>query len=100
MQVWPPRRAVADVRFVIATAGADGSCPAGVAIRLVVDVMVLEEVLLRFAIDAVPDGAELVSVAAGEAVADPHIAVSRDAEQPESGAAGVSLAHALVDFLQ
>ena len=46
------------------------------------------------------DRAELVRVGSGEAVAQRDVAVGRDAQQAEAGAARERLAHALVDFLE
>src|SRR5262252_2458650 len=45
-------RAVADVRFVIAPAGTERPRPARLAVRLVVDVMLLEKRVLRRTVDA------------------------------------------------
>src|SRR5262245_53023002 len=75
MQVRARRRAVADVRLVIAAAGAQRPRPAGLAVGLVDDVMLLEEAGLRVAIDPVAHRAELVRVGAGEAVAERDVAV-------------------------
>src|SRR5262249_53913434 len=100
MQVRMIRGAVAYVRFVIAAAGAERARPARAAVGLVGDVMTLEERNLRVAVDAVAHRAELVRIGAGEAVAERDVAVGRDAEQAEPGAARVGLAHALVDLLE
>ena len=87
VQVRPRRLAVARVRLVIAAARTERPRPARAAVGLVRDVMRLEERLLRVAIDAVADGPELVRVGPGEAVAQRDVAVGRDAEQAEAGAA-------------
>ena len=47
-----------------------------------------------------PHRAELVRVGPGEAVAQRDVAVGRDAQQPEAGAAGKRLADALVHLLE
>src|SRR6476646_3885018 len=92
--------AVSRVRLVVAPARAQRTCPADAAVGLVRDVVLLEKRRLRGAIDAVANAADFVRVAAGEAVAERHVAVGRDAEQPEAGAARVGLADALVQFLE
>ena len=89
--------AVARVRFVIAAARTERPRPACAAVGLVGDVMRFEKCALRVAVDPVPDRPQSVRVGAGESMAQRHIAVCRDAEQPEPRTAGKGLAHTLVD---
>src|SRR2546430_3187531 len=100
MQVRAARIAVARMRLVVAAAGAERPRPADGAVGLVGDVVLLEKGQLRAAIDSVADGADLVRIAAGEPMTERHVAVGRDAEQPETRAARVGLAHALVQLLE
>src|SRR5436190_15621937 len=100
MQVRPLARAVARMRLMIAAAGAQRPGPAGAAIDFVRNVMALEKGPLRLAIDAVADTAQTVPVRSGKTVAQRDIAAGRDAEKTEAGAAGIGLAHALVELLQ
>src|SRR5256885_7355699 len=100
VQVRVRRVAVARVRLVVAAAGAQRPRPADAAVGLVRDVMLLEKRLLRMPIDAVAHAADLVRVAAGEAMAERDVAVGRDAEQPQPGSARVRLADALVQLLE
>src|SRR5678815_2075166 len=100
MQIRLRRRAVPRVRFVITPARAERTRPAGGAVGLVVDVMRLEERRLRGVIDAAEHTAELMAVGAGEAMAERDVAVGRHAEQTESGAARMRLAHPFVNFLE
>src|SRR5437867_4218808 len=100
VQVRAPRRAVPHVCLVIAAARAQWTRPAPAAIGLLGDVMLFEEGGLRAAIDAVAHRPKLVRVRPGEPVAERDVAVGRHAEQAQSGAAGIRLADALVDFLQ
>src|SRR5437773_265854 len=92
--------AVSHVRFVIAPARAQRPCPAAAAIGFVRDVVMFEERRLRAAIDAAPNRPQLVRVGARKPVAERDVAIGRDAEEAQSGAAGIRLAHAFVDFLQ
>src|SRR5687768_14352713 len=59
--------------FVITAAGAQRPCPARLAIGLVAHVMRLEKIMLLRAVDAIPDGAELVIVRPGEAMTQRHV---------------------------
>src|SRR5947207_1392942 len=69
MKIRLDRRAVARVGFVITSAGAERPRPTRGAVRLVGDVMFLEESILARMIDAVEHGAELVLVGAGKPMA-------------------------------
>src|SRR5262245_32509667 len=82
VQIGALRGAIADVRLVIAAAGAQRPRPADLAVSLVADVMLLQERRLRVAIDAVPHRAELVRVRSRESMAQRDIAVSRHAQEP------------------
>src|SRR5688572_29474234 len=64
------------VGLVITPAGAQRPRPARLAIGLVAHVVRLEKITLLRAIDAVPDGAELVVVRPGEAMTQRHISRS------------------------
>src|SRR5690349_18516159 len=100
MQIRPRRFAVARVRFVITAAGTQRPDPAGAAIGFLGDVMPIEKRRLRLAIDPVAYGPELVRVRSREPVAQRDVAIRRNAKETETGAAGIGLAHAFVDFLQ
>src|SRR3954447_20024913 len=92
--------AVSRVRLVIAPARAQRACPAHAAVGLVRDVVLLEKRRLGAAIDSVADAANFVLVAAGEAMAERHVAVGCDPEQSEAGTARIGFADALVQFLE
>src|SRR4051812_16873250 len=100
MQIRLRRRAIPRVCFVITAAGAERPRPAAGAIGLVIDVMRLQEPGLTAVIDTGEHGAQLVLVGAREAMTERDVSVGRDAEQAESGATRMRLAHALVDFLE
>src|SRR3954468_3145942 len=100
VKVWLRCRAITRVRFVIAPAGAQRPRPAGGAVRLVIDVMRLEEGRLRGVVDAVEHAAQLVAVRPRETMAERNVAVGRHAEQAEPRTARVRLAHAFMNLLE
>src|SRR6185295_16772453 len=92
--------AIPGVRLVIAAPGTERPRPAQAAIGLVRDVVRLEKRVLRVPIDAVAHGAELVRIRPCEAMAQRDVAVGRDTDEAETGAARKRLAHALVELLK
>src|SRR4030095_3053430 len=74
--------------------------PAAAAVRLVGDVMLLEERVLRVAVDAIAHVADAVRLGPGEPVAQRDVTIGRDAEQSEAGPARIGLADALVQLLE
>src|SRR5215831_12182040 len=98
MQIRMTGVSVADVRFVMAPAGAERAREAGVAIVLGIDVTAIEKSLLPGAIDSGRDIAERVGIGIDEAMAGRDIARRADAHQAKARAAGMRFVDALVKF--
>src|SRR5437762_2387196 len=87
--------------LVVAAAGADGPRPTGMAVVTGAEMVRLEKFLTSHLVDAtvlhmshLPDGG------VDKSVAQVEIARGADAQQPESRAAGIGLAHAGVQLFQ
>ncbi len=100
MQVGTTGAAITNVRFVIAPAAHRRPRPARVTFGLVRRCDGAGENRPEPPIDAVVDGSQLVRVALRRIDGTSRRPVGRDAEQAEAGAAGIRLAHALVNLLE
>src|SRR5262249_17794821 len=100
VQIGAGRGAVPHVGLVVAAAGAKRARPAAAAIGLVRDGMALQKRSPRASINSIADTPQLVCVRSGESMAERDVAVGRDAQQSQTCAARIRLAHPLVNLLE